>query len=477
MSSMLEKSRLLAAAERLERWMRKQSWPLWWSRGRHSNGAFFEALDFAGHPVASSLDPAISGIADGPLALGESRVRVQARQLFSFLLAAKLGWPQSGLQAGLAVSAARFLGACFRADGLAGRRVDIEQGTLLDERSALYDNAFCLLALAHSREALGAAAADAAIRRLLESLRRRFAHLDAQGCRESSPDAALQERDSPASGAANSRTAGPSPGLRRQNPHMHLFEALLALHDQTGSVAARQQAESLLDFISRAFFDFQGSFVREAVEVGIQRADSPLAGSGEVRIGAGSRKDDDDRSASTDISVTEESFEPGHSMEWVWLLGHRARLFGVELHPFALPLYQRAWAAAPVAGQTPLRLPCGAAPSAALSPNMAPGNPGLSDPSCRLWAQAETLKAHLCMVEHGPPDVAAAALRRAAQCAAAIGDRWLSGVCPGGWVDHLDARGKRIARTMPASTGYHLYLAIAELSRVARLPSAQGPRP
>ena len=416
-------SQLLEAAGRLDGWMREQAWPLWWSRGRHPNGAFFEALDFAGHPLAS----------------GESRVRVQARQLFSFLLAAKLGWRQPGLRDGLAASATRFLDSCFRADGLAGRRIDIERGELIDDRPDLYDNAFCLLALAHSREALGASVADAAVGRLLESLDQRLAQPNGEGYRESSPNLASQERNAPSSKAADSRTAAPSPGRRRQNPHMHLFESLLALHGETGSIAVRQRAESLLDFISRAFFDLRGNFVREVAP------------------------------------STEDSFEPGHSMEWVWLLGHRARLFGVELHPFALPLYQCAWAAAPVAGRTPLRLPCSRAPGASPLPEMPSGNSGSSDPSCRLWAQAETLKAHLCMVEHGPPELAAAAAPHAAQCADAIGERWMSGVCPGGWVDHLDARGSRIARTMPASTGYHLYLAISELSRVARLPGAAIP--
>ena len=416
---------LLEAAGRLDGWMREQAWPLWWRRGRHPSGAFFEALDFAGHPLAS----------------GESRVRVQARQLFSFLLAAKLGWRQPGLGDELAASAARFLGACFRADGLAGRVVDIERGALIDDRPDLYDNAFCLLALAHSRKALGASVADAAIGRLLQSLDQRLAGPNGEGYREFFPSPALQERNAPSSKAADSRTAAPSPGLRRQNPHMHLFESLLALYGQTGSGAVRQRAESLLNFISRRFFDLQGNFVREV-------APSP-----------------------------EDSFEPGHSMEWVWLLGHRARLFGVELHRFALPLYQRAWAAAPVAGRTPLRLPCSRAPAAAPLPETPPGNRGSSDPSCRLWAQAETLKAHLCMVEHGPPEMAATAAQCAAQCAEAIGERWLSGTCPGGWVDHLDAHGRRIAGTMPASTGYHLYLAISELSRVAHLSGAPMPVP
>ena len=88
------------------------------------------------------------------------------------------------------------------------------------------------------------------------------------------------------------------------------------------------------------------------------------------------------------------------------------------------------------------------------------------DASCRLWSQNEALKAHLCMFELGPPELAEEALARAAECAESISGRWLDSACAGGFNDHYDASGKMIASDMPASMGYHLYLSIAELLRV-----------
>ena len=86
--------------------------------------------------------------------------------------------------------------------------------------------------------------------------------------------------------------------------------------------------------------------------------------------------------------------------------------------------------------------------------------------SCRLWSQTEALKAHLCIYELGPPGLAEDALARAAACAVSISDRWLDSDCPGGFNDHYDSAGNMIAVDMPASMGYHLYLAVAETLRV-----------
>ncbi len=38
----------------------------------------------------------------------------------------------------------------------------------------------------------------------------------------------------------------------------------------------------------------------------------------------------------------------------------------------------------------------------------------------------------------------------------------------GGWIDHYDATGAVISTTIPASTGYHVVLALTELIRVSR---------
>ena len=36
----------------------------------------------------------------------------------------------------------------------------------------------------------------------------------------------------------------------------------------------------------------------------------------------------------------------------------------------------------------------------------------------------------------------------------------------GGWIDQYDSTGKPMAHNMPASTGYHVVLAMAELMRI-----------
>ena len=433
----LEPSPLRDIANRLDCWMRREAWPLWWRQGRHPNGAFFEALDFSGR--------ALDGL--------ESRVLVQARQLFSFMLADRLGWRTDGFAEALAASAGRFLDVCFRPDGLAGSRIDIKQGVLTDDRPDLYNNAFCLLALAQSRRVLGGRRADVLAGRLVNSIDKHFGRADG-GCWESIPP----------------------PNRRLQNPHMHLFESLLVLYQHTGSADVRRRAESLLGFISEAFFDRRGNFVRESVTDGAQTA----GGEGAPKpptAPAGGGVDASHR-------LADDAYEPGHSMEWIWLLGCRARLFGVALHEFALPLYRHCCAALSGAVKPSPSLAAGArTDSAAEETNLRLGKTPmrlsadntLIDPSCRLWAQAESLKAHLCILELGPPELTQTALQRARECAESIHGDWLGGAPPGGWIDQVAADGRRIAKTMPASTGYHLFVAIAELLRLADQP-AKPPR-
>ncbi len=387
MSNERTTTELTAVAERLLAWMHEQSWPLWWRAARLDNGAFREVLDFDGRAVADDT----------------SRVRVQARQIFSFALAQRLGWNEPGLQAGLASSLERFLATCFGSDGVAGRRVDIQSGELRDETPDLYDNAFCVLALAACRQVLAPARVDEAVGRLLTSIDGTLGRDDGEGYHEFLPP----------------------PTARRQNPHMHLFESLLLLYDATRDEAVAHRAATLFAFIEERFFDRRQAVVSEEVE-------SPGA------------------------SVAD--YEPGHSMEWVWLLGYRARLTGLPLHAFAPRLYEHYIGAGVAEGLTPMGLTTANQPV---------------DATRRLWSQTESLKAHLCMLELGPDALRADAGRRALECAVAIEDEWLTGTCPGGWRDHFDAEGVCIARDMPASTGYHLYLAIAELSRIASTAGAR----
>ena len=79
---------------------------------------------------------------------------------------------------------------------------------------------------------------------------------------------------------------------RRQNPHMHLLEALLALHAATGEKNWLRRAGALVDLFKRRFSDPQtGALIEFFAEDW-----SPRPGDeGRLR-------------------------EPGHQFEWVWLL-------------------------------------------------------------------------------------------------------------------------------------------------------------
>ena len=360
--------------------MAESSWPLWAERGIRPSSHFYEALDFDGAPHPSP----------------ESRVRTQARQVFSFALANELGWDRESTAFIVKRGLPALLSCGLRSDGIAGRVIDIDTGELLNTTADLYDTAFCLLAIAQSRAIVGANAADSLTNTLLSSIDAGLRYEDGSGYRETLP-----------AGVA-----------RLQNPHMHFFESLLQYFEKSGRGDIRERAEELLSFVARTFFDEEAGIVRESVD-----ANGASAG-----------------------------YDPGHSMEWVWLLGYRARLFDDDLPPFAYRLYERACAAHEQHGWTCLYLD---------DDNQA------IDGSARLWSQTEALKGHLCVAEVGQGAIAEKAIVAATECAREILDVWLQSEAPGGWLDHFGPDRSRIADVMPASTGYHLYLAIAELTRVA----------
>lgn len=375
--------KLSKLASKYEAWLQDASAPLWWKNGRLSNGAFYEALDFDGHPVPSD----------------EARVRVQARQIYALALAWKLGFRKKSLPRKLERSIERFLDTCLGPEGLPGRTVDIEQGVLTEPRPDLYNTAFALMALAQSRKVLKGRAVDSHIGQLLDALDRHMAHEEGNGYREFLP----------------------SNTIRLQNPHMHLFEALLVLFKITGDADVHDRAEILLNFIRDTFFDESAGVVQEKVNPTL-----------EMNTG---------------------QYEPGHSMEWVWLLGWRSRLFDLPLDPFALMLYEHYLSAGIPEGQTPMVLTVDQRPV---------------DASRRLWSQTESLRAHLAIAELGPKELGRPALERAVVCAKTIYDDWLEPAVPGGWLDHFDAHGELIAPDMPASMCYHLWGLVLEMRRSAK---------
>jgi mannose-6-phosphate isomerase len=367
---------LAARAATSRTWLFDHAFPRWAADGFDARaGLFHERLGVDGAPDDAA----------------PRRVRVQARQTYAFAAAGRLGWSgpwAERVEQGLDV----LLGRAIRADG--GVRHLL--GAQRDERRDLYDTAFVLFGLAHAARARPARAGDcfAAADALLGWLDAHWTH-PAGGYREGEID--------------------PQPP-RRQNPHMHLLEALLALDAAAGEGRYRAQAAAL------------GALFRDRLF--------------EPRRGVLPELFADDWTPQDDV------VEPGHHFEWRWLLGVLARAGGPDL----VDRGERLRIHAEVYGVDADGFACDAV--------RAHGGPHRR--SARLWPQTERLKANLAAWEATSDEEAARAAAQAfdalmAYCAPALPGLWRDRRIDGAFIDE----------PAPASSFYHIVLALEELIRVA----------
>jgi mannose-6-phosphate isomerase len=244
--------RLRRASVELSQWLLQAAYPLWASRGvDRVHGGFHESLDRDAQPF---YEP--------------RRLRVQARQVYSFARAPALGWNGDAaalVEAGLAYVRAHYL----RPDGLF-RTVVAPDGAALDDRALLYDQAFVLLALAASQEVLGPQArliGDAT--RLRDALYRSLKRRD-RGFSSGLPDTV--------------------PLLA--NPHMHLLEAALAWLRVSDDPHWRLLVNELVALALERLIDSDTGALHERFAGDW----SPLGGEAGPPV------------------------EPGHLFEWAWLL-------------------------------------------------------------------------------------------------------------------------------------------------------------
>ena len=250
---------LQAAAARARAWLLDAAFPLWAAAGRAPAGDFIESLDLSGRPER-----------DAP-----RRTLVQARQIYAFCEAARLGWSGDGAavaRGGLD----RLLTRNWSPDGAPGWVHSLgPAGAPADPRRQLYDHAFVLFAHAHAHDALSDPRARPAADATLAFL-----------------DAALAD---PAHGGFQEGLPAALP--RRSNPHMHLLEAMLAWFEATGEDAFRRRAQALVDLFARAFFDPATGVLGEHFTADWRPAPAPEG----------------------------DTVEPGHLYEWVWLLAWAER--------------------------------------------------------------------------------------------------------------------------------------------------------
>ncbi len=372
---------LQEAGKRFERWFVSVALPLWIERGYdHHRGGFYEALNFDATPSCSR----------------PRRVRVQARQIHTLSQAGIMGW-HDGAEALAAEGFGYLLEKACPEDGTRGcAHLINDDGVIIDDRRDLYDQAFLLLACASRWQA-------AKDERALALAQRTVNFLD-------------WELASPHGGWLESNHKELP---RRQNPHMHLFEAFIALYQATKDEHYFQKARIIIKDCFAAFFDESDGVIIEYFNEDLSR-----------------------HTHHTDIA-------PGHMFEWTWLLRIWERLSGANFKEARNTLYAHGARMGEdlnfhgfVANQVDIK--------------------ALQQASAkRLWPQTEYLKASCIQGAEGDEQ----AREKAAGLISAMFATYLDVDCPGLWVDEFDEKGAPAASDVPASILYHVYEAVAEVSR------------
>lgn len=372
---------LITRAADARTWLFHHALPIWWHIGYdQASSCFHERVSLDGTPVMLAR-----------------RIRVQARQTFAFAMAGRLGWTgpwRDAVEAGARVLLERGL----RPDGGTVHSLD-EAGRSLDVRRDLYDTAFVIFALAHAGAILQREEYLQAASSLVDWVYRNWSH--------------------PGGGLLEGELTQVPP--RRQNPHMHMLEALLALHEATGDPLALKRASSIVELFATRFMSQRWGSVLEYFD----ESWSPAHGE-EGRIS-----------------------EPGHNFEWSWLLDRYQRLSGIDVSEAARRIYihgeaygvssdgyafDEVWADGAVKTQT-----------------------------SRLWPLTERIKANIIRVETLRDPKAVSHVAEAFDALMTYCDLPI----PGLWRDRRRADGSFIDEAAPASSFYHIILAMSELIRVA----------
>lgn len=387
-SAVSEFEPIIARAAYAREWLFNHALPLWWHIGFDPRTqCFHERIGLDGSP-----------------ALVPRRVRAQARQTFVYAMAGRLGWTgpwREAVEAGAQVLVSRGL----RPDGGTVHTLSAD-GQILDGRRDLYDSAFVAFGLAH---------AGAALQRR-DYLDRAFALTDWLFENWSHPNGGFLEGDVV--------TVPP----RRQNPHMHMLEALLALHEATGDALALKRAGAIVELFTRRFMSERWGALLEYFD----EAWAPVAGD-EGRIS-----------------------EPGHQFEWSWLLDRYRRLSGVDVSQAAHRIYVHGEAYG--------------VPSDGYTVDEVWAEGVVRTPTSRLWPHTERIKANIIRVETLRDPRSAGHVVEAFDALMTYCDLPI----PGLWRDRRLPDGSFLEEAAPASSFYHVILALSELIRVADMLERGG---
>ena len=280
------------------------------------DGGFVEQLALDGTP-----DPSAT-----------RRVRVQARQIYTFARTAMFGWEQATAAGDLAQKGLAYLDQNLRHSEGGWVHTVAPDARVVDARRDLYDHAFIILAAATAYESLKDPLALQVLEDAAAFVETQMRHQAHGGWCEALP-----------------------PGLpRRANPHMHLLEAMMAWHQAVPGTKALQIAGEIVDLFEAKFFDPTTNIMSEQFEADWR----PVHG--------------------THGAV----WEPGHHYEWATLLAMYDKLSGRDTLSWRRRLIRQADAH-------------GRDPASGFALNMQTQSGPSPNANRRLWPQLEMFRSHL----------------------------------------------------------------------------------
>lgn len=360
----------------MREWLIRDCLPVWIDRGFDpASGGFHEILDFQGNPDTAAA----------------RRLTVQGRQIFTYGRAMLLGWADCRDKIDSAFNA--MIERYRSPDGKPGFVFKVDgKGAIVDGNRDLYAHAFVLLAAAAyyslTKDTQAIALADDTLTYLDEAL------------------------TAPRGGYFDSHPHVPE--VLRQNPHMHLFEALLALHEATGEPRYLGRAGEKFGYLKTHFFRPEADILAEYFD----HDWVPIGGANAM-------------------------WEPGHHMEWAWLLSEYQRLTGTITGPIVDRLLTKAYT-------------YGVRPPARIVDEVR-GDGTVMKSGSRTWPLTEAAKAQAVRLHSDPQ--AAERLRVTFDW---MYDRHLTapGMTPGLWKDHFAEDGTLLTNNAPASTLYHVAMSV-----------------
>lgn len=374
--------RLKTQIQRLNTWLKQDALPFWSTQGINPDTkAVYEQLLFDGTPDLNA----------------NQRIRVQARQIMVFSASQHLGWltHDQSLTDGIHAFMAKF-----------GQTADMNAGyvpclspsrQILEHKLDLYDYAFYLLACFHRFNAFKQKPALAEAEALLQQLETQFKN-ESAGWLE-----------------GNYTT-----NIRRQNPHMHLFEAFMTGFECTQDAKWLAKAGQIYSLFEQIFFAADKQILYEFFTPDWQLAKSPLG----------------------------DTIEPGHMLEWVWLLRWYEKLTQTPVAHYCAGLYQKA-------------LEIGSDPESQLIYDAVDEHGKIISGTKRCWPITELIKASLVQAS---AIAEGSELHQHYEEKATLGiqllfDYYMHPDIAGSYIDQIDEFNQVKANHAPASTLYHFLVA------------------